>query len=55
MGAMTDETSTGRLRLFVAIPIPEQIRGEIARVQLELQSLVPRHAMPAAFRLAKNN
>lgn len=45
MMKMTDETSTGRLRLFVAIPIPESVRNEMARVQRELQSLAPRRAI----------
>lgn len=39
---MADDSSTEKLRLFIAIPIPEPVRDEIIRVQLELQPLVPR-------------
>ena len=45
MKAMTDETSTGRLRLFVAIPIPGPVRDEMARVQRELQALASPRAI----------
>ena len=45
MEAMTDESSNERLRLFVAIPVPEPVRDEMTRVQRELQSLVPRRAI----------
>jgi len=39
MKAMTDEISTERRRLFVAIQIPEPVRDEMARVQRELKPL----------------
>jgi len=42
---MTDESSNERLRLFVAIPVPEPVRDEMTHVQRELQSFVPRHAI----------
>ena len=42
---MTDESSNERLRLFVAIPVPEPARDEMTRVQRELQSLVPHRAI----------
>jgi RNA 2',3'-cyclic 3'-phosphodiesterase len=45
MKAMADEISTGRLRLFVAISIPEPFRDEIARVQRELESIAPPRAI----------
>ena len=38
---MADDSSTEKLRLFIAIPIPEPVRDEIIRVQRELQPLVP--------------
>jgi 2'-5' RNA ligase len=38
---MADDSSTEKLRLFIAIPIPEPVRDEIIRVQQELQPLVP--------------
>ena len=41
---MADDNSTEKLRLFIAIPIPEPVRDEIIRIQLELQPLVPRAA-----------
>ncbi len=37
MKAITDETSTGRPRLFVAIAIPEPVRDGMARAQRELR------------------
>ena len=40
---MADDSSTEKLRLFIAIPIPEPVRDEIIRVQQELQPLVPRN------------
>jgi 2'-5' RNA ligase len=40
---MADDGSMEKLRLFVAIPIPEPVRDEIIRVQRELQPLVPRN------------
>ena len=40
---MADDSSPEKLRLFVAIPIPEPVRDEIIRVQRELQRLVPRN------------
>ena len=39
---MADESSKEQLRLFVAIPVPEAVRGEIAVAQRELQPLAPR-------------
>ena len=42
---MTDDSSTEKLRLFVAIPMPEAVRTEIVRVQQELQRLVSRDAV----------
>jgi 2'-5' RNA ligase len=45
MKEMTDKTPAGRLRLFVAIPIPEPVRNEMTRVQRELQSLAPPRAI----------
>jgi 2'-5' RNA ligase len=45
MKVMTDKNSTGRFRLFVAIPIPEPVRNEMARVQRELQLLAPPRAI----------
>ena len=39
---MADDSSTEKLRLFIAIPIPELVRDEILRVQLEMQPLAPR-------------
>ena len=36
--------STETLRLFLAIPIPETVRAELRRLQLELQPLLPPHA-----------
>jgi 2'-5' RNA ligase len=41
---MADDRSTEKLRLFIAIPIPEPVWDEIIRIQLELQPLVPRAA-----------
>jgi 2'-5' RNA ligase len=40
--AMADESSKEQLRLFVAIPVPEAVRDEIAVAQRELQPLAPR-------------
>jgi 2'-5' RNA ligase len=42
---MADNSSTEKLRLFVAIPMPEAVRTEIVRVQQELQRLVSRDAV----------
>lgn len=39
---MTAEGSTEKLRLFVAIPIPEPVRDEMTRVQRELRPLAAR-------------
>jgi len=36
---MTDENSNKRLRLFVAIPVPEPVRKEMARVQDKFRPL----------------
>ena len=41
---MADDSSTEKLRLFIAIPIPEPVRDEIFRVQQELQPLAPHGA-----------
>ncbi len=40
---MADDSLTEKLRLFIAIQIPEPVRDEIIRVQQELQPLVPRN------------
>jgi RNA 2',3'-cyclic 3'-phosphodiesterase len=40
---MISDSPIDHLRLFIAIPIPEPVRGEIIRVQQELQPLVPRN------------
>jgi 2'-5' RNA ligase len=52
---MADNSSTEKLRLFIAIPIPEPVRDEIICVQRELQPLVPRNvvrwARPDQFHL----
>jgi 2'-5' RNA ligase len=42
---MTAESSTEKLRLFVAIPMPEAVRNQIIGVQQELQRLVSREAV----------
>jgi len=42
---MTDDSSTEKLRLFVAMPMPEAVRNEISGVQQEMQRLVPRDAV----------
>jgi len=42
---MTAENSTQKLRLFVAIPMPETVRNETTGVQRELQRLVPGDAI----------
>ncbi|HZT23656.1 MAG TPA: RNA 2',3'-cyclic phosphodiesterase [Verrucomicrobiae bacterium] len=42
---MTVENPNPRLRLFVAIPIPEAVRNEIAPVQDELKRLAPAHTV----------
>jgi RNA 2',3'-cyclic 3'-phosphodiesterase len=44
MKAMTDVSLNERLRLFMAIPVPPAVRGEIAAAQRELQPLAPRGA-----------
>ncbi len=41
---MADDRSTEKLRLFIAIPIPEPVRDEIIRVQREMQPLAPQGA-----------
>lgn len=43
--AVTSEGSSERLRLFVAIAIPDAVREEMARVQDELQPLVSHEAV----------
>jgi 2'-5' RNA ligase len=52
---MTGEDSTEKLRLFVAIPMPEAVRNEMIRVQQELRRLAPhdavRWAKPEQFHL----
>jgi len=40
---MADDSLTEKLRLFIAIQIPDPVRDEIIRVQQELQPLVPRN------------
>ena len=42
---MTDDSSTEKLRLFVAIPMPEAVRNEITGVQQEMRQLVSRDAV----------
>ena len=42
---MADDSSTEKLRLFVAIPMPETVRNEITGVQQELQRLVSRETI----------
>ena len=42
---MMDECTTGQMRLFVAIPIPEPVRVEMTRIQRALQSLAPPRAI----------
>ena len=42
---MSPEITTQKLRLFVAIPMPEPVRNEIVGVQRELQRLVSRDAV----------
>jgi 2'-5' RNA ligase len=39
---MTHDRPASHLRLFVAIGLPEKVRGEIIRAQRELQPLMPR-------------
>ena len=39
---MAEDSSTKKLRLFVAIPVPDAVREEMLRVQHELQPLAPR-------------
>jgi 2'-5' RNA ligase len=39
---MAEDSSTRKLRLFVAITVPDTVRPELLRVQSELQPLVPR-------------
>ncbi|MGA2801412.1 MAG: RNA 2',3'-cyclic phosphodiesterase [Verrucomicrobiota bacterium] len=46
---MMADSSTQKLRLFVAIPVPEAVRNEVIRVQRELRRLVP----PDAIRWTK--
>ncbi|MGB7746664.1 MAG: RNA 2',3'-cyclic phosphodiesterase [Verrucomicrobiia bacterium] len=41
---MADDSSTDKLRLFIAIPVPEPVRDEIIRVQREMQPLAPHGA-----------
>jgi 2'-5' RNA ligase len=38
---MTDENQPAFLRLFIALPVPEDVRGEIARVQGQLKRSAP--------------
>jgi len=42
---MTEESSTERFRLFVAIPVPDPVRDKMLTVQRELQSLAPHGAV----------
>ena len=42
---MADDNSTQKLRLFVAIPMPEVVRNEITGFQQELRQLVSRDAI----------
>jgi 2'-5' RNA ligase len=42
---MADDNSTEKLRLFVAIPMPEPVRNGMTVVQQELQRLVSRDAV----------
>ncbi|MGD0252929.1 MAG: RNA 2',3'-cyclic phosphodiesterase [Verrucomicrobiota bacterium] len=42
---MADNSSAEKLRLFVAIPMPEAVRNEITGVQQEFQRLVSREAV----------
>jgi 2'-5' RNA ligase len=42
---MADDSSTEKLRLFVAIPMPETVRNEITGVQRELRRLVSHDAI----------
>jgi len=42
---MMADSSTQKLRLFVAIPVPEAVRNEVIRVQRELRRLVPPDAI----------
>jgi 2'-5' RNA ligase len=42
---MADDSSTEKLRLFIAVPIPEPVRDEIIRVQREMQLLARRGAV----------
>jgi 2'-5' RNA ligase len=46
---MADDSATQKLRLFVAIPMPEAVRNEITGVQQEMRQLVS----PAAVRWTK--
>jgi 2'-5' RNA ligase len=52
---MADDISTGKLRLFVAIPLPEAVRNAIVGVQEELRKLVSpkavRWTQPEQFHL----
>jgi 2'-5' RNA ligase len=42
---MTAETRSGRIRLFVAITVPDVVREAVLRIQGELQRLAPGHAI----------
>jgi 2'-5' RNA ligase len=42
---MADDSSTEKLRLFLAIPMPETVRNEITGVQRELRRLVSHDAI----------
>ncbi len=42
---MADDNSKEKLRLFIAIPIPEPVRDEIIRVQQGMQLLAPQGAV----------
>ena len=52
---MADDSSTEKLRLFLAIPMPETVRNEILGVQQELRRLVSHDAIrwtkPGQFHL----
>ena len=52
---MTGENAIVRFRLFVAIPVPDQVREEMIGIQSELRSLAPpgvvRWATPEQFHL----
>jgi 2'-5' RNA ligase len=42
---MADDSSADKLRLFVAIPMPEAVRNEITGIQQEMQRLVSHEAV----------